>query len=245
MPTSPLAIDSFDLPAGRRIAGKYIVEDKLGSGWEGEVYRVAESGTGIHRAVKLFYPKRNEHDEALRTYALKLDRLSDCRSVIRYHHTERFQFRGQKITGLVSQFVHGRPLEDLIKLQPGKRFHPYAGACLLHTLAIAVDEIHNAGEYHGDLHEGNVLVSRRGVRFEVHMVDMLSTATGVREGRRGDVVDLVRLFYESIGGKKRYPSHPQWVKDICRGLRRGLILERFPTADALRRHLERFEWDGR
>lgn len=238
-------IESFDLPTGRRIAGKYIVEDKLGAGWEGEVYRVAEIGTGIHRAVKLFYPQRNENDEALRTYATKLDRLSDCRSVIRYHHTERFTFKGERITGLVSQLVHGRPLEDLIRLQPGRRFRPFTAACLLHALATAVVEIHDAGEYHGDLHEGNVLVARRGIRFQVHMVDMLATAKGVREGRRGDVLDLVRLFYESVGGKARYPSQPQWVKDICRGLRRGLILERFPTADALRRHLERFEWDGR
>lgn len=245
MPSPADKIDTFNLAPGRKIAGKYIVEERLGAGWEGEVYRVAEAGTGIHRAVKLFYPERNERDESLRTYALKLDRLSDCRAVIQYHNTEQFRFRNQKITFLVSQLVHGRPLEELLKKQPGRRLNPFEAASLLHTLAGAIDEIHAAGEYHGDLHEGNVLVARRGIRFDVHMVDMLATAKGVRQGRRGDVTDLIRLFYESVGGKARYQSQPKWVKDICRGLRKELILERFPTADKLRRHLERFEWNGR
>jgi hypothetical protein len=36
------------------LAGKYVVEGLLGSGWEGEVYRVTERSTGIKRAMKLF-----------------------------------------------------------------------------------------------------------------------------------------------------------------------------------------------
>ena len=79
MPSNARTIESFDLPVGRRIAGKYTVEDRLGAGWEGEVYRVVEIGTGIHRAVKLFYPQRNENDEALRTYATCKKRRSSGR----------------------------------------------------------------------------------------------------------------------------------------------------------------------
>ena len=59
-------IESFDLRPGRVIGGKYVVDDKLGGGWEGEVYRVTESKTGVTRAAKLFYPHRNERDTARR-----------------------------------------------------------------------------------------------------------------------------------------------------------------------------------
>ena len=40
-------ITAFDLPAGRSIAGKYKVISNLGSGWEGEVYKIYEVKTGI------------------------------------------------------------------------------------------------------------------------------------------------------------------------------------------------------
>jgi len=39
----------FDFPTGKSVAGKYVVERPLGSGWEGEVYVVMERLTGIRR----------------------------------------------------------------------------------------------------------------------------------------------------------------------------------------------------
>ena len=78
-------IDSFEFEAGRTLGGRYEVIDKLGSGWEGEVYRVREVRTGIQRAAKIFFPHRNERDRAARFYARKLHKLRDCHMVIHYH----------------------------------------------------------------------------------------------------------------------------------------------------------------
>ena len=47
---------SFNLHRGDCLAGKYQVVTLLGAGWEGEVYLVRESGTGIERTVKIFFP---------------------------------------------------------------------------------------------------------------------------------------------------------------------------------------------
>ena len=55
-------IESFDLRPGRLIGGKYVVQQRLGGGWEGEVYKVVEERTGAHRAMKIFFPHRNEGD---------------------------------------------------------------------------------------------------------------------------------------------------------------------------------------
>ena len=57
-------IDEFDFEPGRKLAGKYVVESLLGSGYEGEVYKVVELRTGISRAAKIFYPQRNVRDRA-------------------------------------------------------------------------------------------------------------------------------------------------------------------------------------
>ena len=75
-------IESFDLHPGRVIAGKYMVEKRLGGGWEGEVYKVVETRTGVHRAAKLFYPERNRKDRAVKHYAQKLERLRSCSMVV-------------------------------------------------------------------------------------------------------------------------------------------------------------------
>jgi len=59
---------------------------------------------------------------------------------------------------------------------------------------------------------------------------------------RGDVVDVIRIFYDSLGGARHYAKQLPEVKAICRGLKHSLILESFPTLDRLRTHLESINW---
>ena len=47
-------IDSFDFPSGMEVSSKYKIVKKLGWGWEGEVYQIKETLTGIERAAKFF-----------------------------------------------------------------------------------------------------------------------------------------------------------------------------------------------
>jgi hypothetical protein len=70
-------IDFFNLQPGRVLAGKYVIDRKLGGGWEGEVYKVIELLTGVHRAAKPFKSQHNEHNRAVKFYAQKLERLRD------------------------------------------------------------------------------------------------------------------------------------------------------------------------
>ena len=231
-------IDSFDLATGRVIGGKYVVEQKLGGGWEGEVYKVTEKRTGAQRAAKLFFPHRNRNDRAVTVYAKKLERLKDCSIVIQYHHSEMLRYRGHDVVCLISEFVDGQLLEDFVAEQPGKRLHPFEAMHLLYALVDGLEEVHRAREYHGDLHGGNVLVRRSGIFFHVKLVDFYHWGAPTRAHIRDDVVDLVRLFSDSVGGKKRYAAQPRVVKEICRGLRRDLIVKAFPTVRHLREFLE-------
>jgi hypothetical protein len=237
-------IEAFDLPAGRSIAGKYIVDGLLGAGWEGEVYRVTEVRTGIRRAAKVFYPDRNPRDRALRFYATKLERLQKCSMVIRYHHTESFTCRGVPVVALISELVEGEILEGFIRRQPGRRLAPFEALHLSHALVSGLEEIHLQRDYHGDLHDGNVLVQRRGIGFEVKLLDFFHWGRPSRANMQDDVVQLVRLLYDAVGGRERYAGQPPEIKSICCGLRRDLMLKKFPTASHLRRHLESFTWES-
>lgn len=236
-------IESFNLSEGRVLAGKYRVDGFLGSGWEGEVYRVTEVRTGIPRAAKVFFPQRNVKDRAVRFYARKLEKLRKCPIVVQYHHSEAFQHRGTRITCLISELVEGELLEDFIRRQPGRRLEPFAALHLLHVLASGVEQIHRAREYHGDIHEGNVLVERRGIRFDLKLMDFYHWGRPDRGNIQHDVVQLVRLLYEAVGGRRRYASQPPQIKAVCCGLRSSLINRKFPTAGHLRHFLETFPWD--
>lgn len=234
--------EPFDLPPGTVLAGGYRVESLAGGGWEGEVYRVVEARTGIVRAAKLFYPERNPANRTVARYARKLERLRDCRIVMRYHHSEELHLGERTVTCLLSDFVPGAPLPRLVARSPGGRLAPFEAMHLLHALVAGLEQIHDAGLYHGDLHEDNVLVRRRGIRFEVRVLDFFHRGRPSRAARQMDVVDAVKLFYDLLGGRRHYARQPAAVKAICRGLRHRLILDSFPTATHLRRHLETFSW---
>lgn len=235
-------VDSFDLEPGRILVKKYEIISLLGSGWEGEVYRVREKTIGVERAAKFFFPQRNYHNRATKFYARKLHKLRHCPILIQYHTQENVRLRGMTVTVLLSEYVEGELLSDFLKQQTGRRLTPFEGLHLLHELATGVELIHQAREYHGDLHDDNIIVRRQGLSFNVKLVDMYNWGTPSAENIRDDVCDLIRVFYDVIGGAHFYAKHPPVVKEIVCGLKRSLIVRRFRTAGHLRRHLERMSW---
>nr|MBC8329193.1 protein kinase [Planctomycetota bacterium] len=208
MPPRPPRVHSFELAPGRMIGGKYTVESRLGGGWEGEVYKVVERRTGASRAAKLFFPQRNQGDRALRYYARKLEKLRSCPLIITYHHSETLRWRGLLISVLISEYVEGQILEDFLARQPRKRLPVFEAMHLLHGLAAGVEMIHELREYHGDLHSRNVMVSRRGIGFDLKLVDLFDQGKAGRFNIREDVVDLVRVFRECLGGAPAYAKLP-------------------------------------
>ena len=233
---------SFNLHRGDCLAGKYQVVTLLGAGWEGEVYLVRERGTGIERTVKIFFPRRNPRDRALHFYARKLHKLRHCPVVIQYHTRDTFIYNDTKVSFLLSEFVEGELLSDFLKRQRGRRLSPFQGVHLLHALAIGIESIHNLGDYHGDLHTDNIIVLRYGLGFELKLLDMFHWGAPNAENIQHDVYDLIRIFYDAIGGQRHYARQPQEVKDICKGLKRTLIAREFRSAGKLRHHLETMEW---
>ena len=240
--THARTIETFDLQPGRVIGGKYVVESKLGGGWEGEVYRVTEERTGARRAVKLFYPERNRGDRAVQVYARKLERLTHCPLVISYHHSETMRVRDMPITLLVSEYVEGKILENFIRSRSGRRLPELEALQILRHIVHGLTQIHSAGVYHGDLHTENVLVRRRGVHFDVKLVDFLDAGRHSRARANDDVIDAVRLLYDMLGGAARYRHQPPEIKYIVGGLKHSIITKRFPTAARLLDHLDTFPW---
>jgi tRNA A-37 threonylcarbamoyl transferase component Bud32 len=238
-----MKIDRFAFPPGRMLTNKYRVIEQLGEGYEGEVYKIEELSTGITRAAKLFYPHRNVKGRASRMLAQKLHKLRNCPILIQYHNQETITFRRTQISVMVSEYIEGEPLTDFLVRQPGKYLLPFQACHLLFALVDGVKDIHQHREYHGDLHTSNIIVYRFGLGFSLKLIDFYHWDTPKQENIKEDIVDCVKVFYDSLGGAKRYARQPDAVKYICCGLKRGLILKKFPTAMSLRNHLLSMRWD--
>lgn len=232
----------FDFPSGRVLAGKYLIERSLGSGWEGEVYAIVERSTGIRRAAKFYYPYRDPTGKAAIAYARKLDALRHCPILLQYHHQEMLTVKGQRVTVVISELVEGVKLSEFIEAQPGARLSTFEALHVLHALARGIAPIHALGEYHGDIHDDNIMIRRRGVGFEVRLLDFFDLGRATTSKIRKDVLNLIQVFHAVVGGRKAYPSQPPVVKEIVRGLKDSLILARFRSAGDIQRHLESLDW---
>ncbi|WP_455205238.1 hypothetical protein [Kaarinaea lacus] len=97
-------------------------------------------------------------------------------------------------------------------------------------------------EYHGDLHTDNIIIRRFGLSYDLKLLDMFHWSAARSENIKHDVCDLVRIFYDSLGGQKHYSKLPPEIKTIISGLKRSLILKKFRTAGQLREYIETMQW---
>jgi serine/threonine protein kinase len=235
-------IEAFDFEEDQVLAKRYRVVERLGGGWEGEVYKVKEISTGIERTAKFWYPQRNRNNRAARFYAKKLHKLRHCPILIQYTHMDRVDVEGVPISFLVSDYVEGEILNAFLKSRPKGRLSPFQGLHLLYALTRGMEQIHHAGDYHGDLHAGNIIVERYGLGFDLKLLDFFHRDAPKFESMQDDLVDIIRVFYDALGGSKRYRYHPPEVKEICCGMRRNMILKKFRRTSHLRSHLESMTW---
>ena len=174
----------FDFPAGKSVAGKYLVERPLGSGYEGEVYAIVERNTGIHRAAKFYYPHRDPKGKAAITYARKLDALRHCPILMQYHSQEvayvKRDNKRQKVTVVVSELIEGQKLSEFLTAQPDKRLSTFEALHVLYALAKGIAPIHARGEYHGDIHDDNIMIRRQGITFDIKLLDFFDLGRPTR-----------------------------------------------------------------
>jgi serine/threonine protein kinase len=230
------------LKAGLTLGRNYYVVEFLGSGWEGEVYKVEERRSGVLRAAKVFYADRTLTTRRLQRYIQKLYKLRNCQIVTQYHHRDIARVGREQVEILVSDFMQGEVLSSFLERQPRKRLSSFEALHLLHALAAGVEQIHHLGEYHGDIHTGNILVSRRGLGFEVHLLDFFDLGRSTQEKIQVDVYDLLTVLYEAIGGADGYRRCSSVIRQIVLGRRHSLVRRRYRTAGQLRVALENLEW---
>jgi len=230
------------LRPGLTLGRNYYVVEQLGSGWEGEVYKVEERRSGVPRAAKIFFPNRTLTPRRLQRYIQKLYKLRNCQIVTQYHHRDIARVGREQVEILVSDFMHGEVLTNYVEALPRKRMPEFEALHLLHALAVGVEQIHHLGEYHGDIHTGNIIVSRRGLGYEVCLLDFFDLGRSTQEKIQNDVIDMIAVLFDLIGEAGGYRNASDAVRQIICGRKHSLIRQRFRNAGQLRVALENLEW---
>ncbi len=235
----------YDLQPGTLLSRQYRIKAFLGCGWEGEVYKIEERSTGIIRAAKLFYNKRNRPKQLPQiAYAKKLYKLRSCPIIIRYHHQDILTTSdNERLDFLVSDFVDGHVLSKHLAKQRSQRLVPFEALHLFYELVKGVEQVHAIKEYHGDIHSDNIIIKRKGLSYEVHLIDLLHLGRPTKKQIQQDVYDLIDVLHEMIGGNRYYSKMPENIKKIILGRKASLISRKFKTAGDLRIHLENLLWE--
>lgn len=133
-------VKSHALPVGTRVSS-YKVLAKIGRGWEGEVYKVAEVPTEAVRAMKIFRTEALGTVRHLAHFAWYFEQVRRTGHFPVYHHCGQWFFDDDNgCWFLVFEFIDGKALA-----------HMSATEDLFLRLARAVATVHQNGYGVGDL----------------------------------------------------------------------------------------------
>ena len=154
-PALPFAPSYRGVAPGTRLNGIYEIDQVIGAGGMGEVYKCHEIQTGAAVAIKMLLPEMAENDAALalfRREAAALHHLPHD-AIVRY-----FVFTVEPALRrpyLAMEFVEGRPLSDILREGP-LTFE--ALIKLMRRIASGLQAAHERGIIHRDVSPDNIIV---------------------------------------------------------------------------------------
>lgn len=186
------------------LCDRYVLEEKLGTGTLGEIFRATDTQTNRAVAVRLVTEVRDPL--ALATYY----RQWAIQAGIRDENVGQILDIGEVTEGsdrypvIVTPLFDGTPLCDLF-LQPLSSSSPREWLKAIHQAALGVHEAHERGLIHGRLHSGNVLSGRDG---SVRVVDFGNGGVlNRKDGITADIAALAAMCFEALTGAE--PSADQ------------------------------------
>jgi len=191
---------------GRTLDDKYIVEERLGAGGMGAVYRARHLSMDRPVAIK-FLQQRLVEDEAAR-----IRFQTEARAAVKLRHANAVSVTdfGQTAEGcvyIVMELLEGRTLREILSREAPLEM-ARAISLMLQTSA-AVAAAHEAGIIHRDLKPSNILVTQSADQPAVVKVLDFGIATFAPDDDDDDDMSAVAQT-NSVIGTPRYMSPEQY-----------------------------------
>jgi serine/threonine-protein kinase len=197
--------------------GQYTLEEKLGEGGMGSVYRARHAMLRRQAAIKLIKPDLSDEgshrDRALQRFEREAQATADLKSA---HTIELYDF-GVSAEG---EFYYVMELLDGINLEVAvERYGPMPPdrvVFLLRQMCDSLEEAHAAGLIHRDIKPANIFLCRHGLRYdfvkvldfgivalglEPEQVDQKLTAEGVAGGTPAYMAPEMATGTETVDGR--------------------------------------------
>src|SRR5882724_13102518 len=152
------------LPGGRLLAGRYLLEKRLGRGAMGQVY-LAQDQTLKKRkvAVKTVRPDLLEDEDLQEGEAiLRFEGEAQAAASIQHPNVVDVTDFGKSPDGvffLVMEYVEGESLYQLLRREG--TLNPSRAATILRQVVAGVDAAHDAGILHRDLKPANIFIMHK------------------------------------------------------------------------------------
>ena len=142
---------------GRTIAGRYLIEEQLGSGGMGSVYRARHQIIGRDVALKFLEPALVRNERQRKRF------LGEARAANQINHEHIIDITdfGETEDGLVymvMEYLEGRPLSEEIEKGP---LPPRRAIRIAIQIALGLARAHELGVVHRDIKPANIYLIRR------------------------------------------------------------------------------------
>jgi serine/threonine-protein kinase len=230
--TLRLAEEERDPRIGQVLLDQFRIEEAIGAGGMGAVYRARQTTLGRDVAIKILHPDMAQNPEAVRRF----HREARISTALDHPNVVRVFLFGQLPDGslyLVMELLRGRTLAELLRIEPQL---PVARALHIATqVAAGVGEAHSQGVVHRDVKPENVFLitkgkdpdfvkvldfgiarlfrnedqtqaTQSGLVFGTARYISPEGAAGEKTDARSDVYSLGVLTYQLLSGETPFPS---------------------------------------
>ncbi len=173
-----------DAPVDPTLDARYSVEEEIGRGGYGAVYRARQRATGQYVAVKMV-PEQPRHARAWERFG----REARLCGALHHPHIVRLidAHQGEATAWLVFEWVPGRDLAQVLAREG--RLEPAAAVRLMGQVLDALAAAHALGIVHRDIKPANIMIARTGARQNAQVLDFgIGT---LAEGR--DTLEFARI----------------------------------------------------
>lgn len=157
-PSAPL--DYTNLQPGILLKNKYQVEEALGKGGFGRVYKVIDTFGDVTRALKIVTADRTSTFERMKQEYRTLANLPEHPSVVRVYDGDFLE--GDRVPFLVMEFVEGANVQDLIA---DKKLSLNEACQLAIAVADGLAHLHRHRVTHGDIKPANLMWTSATVKI--------------------------------------------------------------------------------
>ncbi len=226
------------------LAGRYRVDEYIGGGGMGDVYKVWDTARSCYLAIKVMRQNLAEFEELAHRFEREAEALSRLQhpNIVRLYGLERDE--DEELAFIVMDYVDGPTLAEKLKLARGPL--PLTEVVsMTEDVAAALSYAHNQAIYHRDIKPSNIIIARDGRAilsdFGIARLSDALTMTyqgigtpaymspeqceGKEAGAPSDIYSLGVVLYESLVGRRPF------LGDLGRG-------EPPTTANIIREHVE-------